>query len=178
MTRLTLFARATIAITALAAGCAFTLLAGLDIATAAVVIATTTLTTAAGFIALVTVPVILASFALGGRFVGRRLHLGRSRIGGGTEQAGEGLGQLAKEADLFCNRAGVATGAGRWAQPAEEPGKPLQQRLFTLDYLSLARLVDRLGNLGFELVAGRFRDLVLTDAGHFVVRGFQMLVPE
>ena len=177
LTRLTLFARATIAITALAAGCAFTLLAGLDIATAAVVIATATLTTAAGFIALVTVPVILASFALGGRFVGRRLHLGRSRIGGGTEQAGEGLGQLAKEADLFCNRSGSrnrSRGGGR--NRLGSRGKPLQQRLFALDYLSLARLIDRLGNLGFELVAGRFRDLVLTDAGHFVVRGFQMLV--
>lgn len=52
----------------------------------------------------------------------------------------------------------------------------MQQRLFALDHLSLLRLVDRLGNLGFQLVAGRFRDLVLTDAGYFVVRGFQMLV--
>ena len=175
LTRLALFAGTAIAVFTGFAVATFTLLASFRIvAVATIVITTRTLTTATAFFALVTLTFILACFT-SCWFLGGSFHVGRGCIA--AEQAGNAFDQLAEEADfgrgrsngsrrlLRCNR-------GRLCRL----GKALQQRLLTLDHLSLLRLVDRLGNLGFQLVAGRFRDLVLTNASHFVVRGFQMLV--
>ncbi|MNU60676.1 hypothetical protein D3C71_498730 [compost metagenome] len=178
LTGLALFTRTTVAALAtLAVGSAFTLLASVGrVAVAAVVIATTTLATAAGFVTLMTVTLILARFPLGGRFLGGCFHL---NLGGvGAEQTGDGLEQLAKQTRFGGDRCRCSDGGrgGNRDGRLRCLDEALQQRLLALNDLSLLGLVDRLGNLGFQLVAGRFRDLVLTDAGHFVVRGFQMLV--
>jgi hypothetical protein len=118
-----------------------------------VVITTTTLTTAAGFIALMTMTLILACFALGCRFVGRSLHVGRVSEPNKPEMALNSLPN--RPASGAAGAAGATTGPARRSRLGRLD-KTLQQRLFALDHLSLLRLVDRLGNLGFQLVAGRF----------------------
>ncbi len=121
-----------------------------------------------------TLTLFLACFT-SSRFISRSFYFGRGCIA--AEQAGNAFDQLAEETCFGrCSGNGSRRLLLRNWRGLSRLGKALQQRLFTLDHLSLLRLVDRLGNLGFQLIAGRFRDLVLTNAGHFVVRSFQMLV--
>ena len=82
LTGLALFTRTTVAALAtLAVGGAFTLLASVGrVAVAAVVIATTTLATAAGFVTLMTVTLILARFPLCGRLLGSSFRFSRSCV--------------------------------------------------------------------------------------------------
>ena len=107
----------------------------------------------------------------------------RFGLGGGRargEDTGDGLEQLADQASLCRGGRGDRSGRlGRCGGSRRGLGRldeALQQRLFPLDGLGLFWLVDGLGYLRLQLVAHRFGDLILANAGHLVVGGLQVLV--
>ena len=76
--------------------------------------------------------IVFASFALGGQFVGRRLS--PRRAASLAEQAGMALTSCQRSRRVLQPGRSRNRLPGRRAQPAEaELGKPLQQRLFSLD---------------------------------------------